>query len=151
MFKMRRSHFKLGWLLCWGTLGKDGGSREEEGQADEFNKQWAWIHFILIHNTSHWFPGGPQGLQGSGRWWPGTDWCSRIFRWKRCWPHQTLGRPSQALPWEHIPCSGQQQGKNFYKSILPPSPLPVHDFVYHKSSCELGLRLWSLLGSLCCS
>lgn len=121
MFKGRRVHFKSGCLLCWEMLQKDGGwFREGEVWADEFNKHWVWTNFILICNTPHGFPRGPQEMERAGRWTPRTDWWV-IFRWKWCWPHQTLGCLSQTRAWEHTPC-GTQQGKHFYKIILSHPP-----------------------------
>lgn len=112
-----RSPFTLGWLLCWGTIGKDGGSREGEVRADEFSKQWARIHFIVTCSTSRWLPRGPQGSRGPRRCWPRTDWPGALFGRKWCWPHQTLGSLSRTPAWGHTPRG--RQCERLSKSVLP--------------------------------
>lgn len=52
---------------------------------------------------------------------------------------------------ENIPHVVRNRESISTKSSSLTLPLPGHDFVYHRSGYELGLRLWSLLASPWCS
>lgn len=129
----------LAWLLeKVGVLGKN-----RCGLMSWINNG-ACICFDHIYNISYLFLGSPHGLQGTGRSWSVTNGLDGIFMLKRSWTHKILDSLSWAQPCNHAPYS--EPWCMHFEKQPPPFPFPLCDFVYHKSSCEPEVRLWSLLG-----